>query len=152
MALSAGLIAPDFELMDEDGVSRRLSQYRGKAVVLYFYPADFTSGCTAEACSFRDNYASFKQAGVVILGVSPDGIDSHGKFKAKYALPFTLLADVDHQVCELYHVWGRKPGRDKDGVFRTTFVIGIDGKIVKVFENVKPSEHTAEVLEALLGV
>jgi peroxiredoxin Q/BCP len=149
MPVTAGTLAPDFELMDDTGTAQRLSNYRGHEVVLYFYPADFTSGCTIEACNFRDNYSAYQKAGVVILGVSPDGVDSHGKFKRKYSLPFPLLVDANHQVCELYGAWGRTPGRDNDGVLRTTFLIGKDGKVIKVFENVKPSEHSAEVLAAL---
>jgi peroxiredoxin Q/BCP len=151
MPLSAGTVAPDFTLSDENETPRRLSDYRGRPVVLYFYPKDDTPGCTTEACSFRDDYGVYQQAGVTILGVSPDTPKKHTKFKEKYHLPFTLLADTDHQVCELYGVWGRKKfmGREYDGVFRTTFVIGPEGKIVKVFENVKPEGHSAEVLSAL---
>jgi thioredoxin-dependent peroxiredoxin len=148
MNLQAGIMAPDFELTDETGKVKRLSDYRGQVVVLYFYPQDDTPGCTTEACNFRDNYSSYQKAHVVILGVSPDTASSHTKFKEKYSLPFPLLADVGHKVCELYGVWGRKKnfGKEFDGVFRTTFLIGPDGKIIKVFENVKPAEHSAEVL------
>jgi peroxiredoxin Q/BCP len=151
MTLSANTIAPDFTLLDDDGVERRLSDYRGQPVVLYFYPKDDTPGCTKEACAFRDAYQEYTQAGVAILGVSPDKVKSHAKFKSKYNLQFTLLADEDHAVCELYGVWGRKKfmGREYDGVFRTTFLIGADGVIRKVFENVKPDGHSAEVLGAL---
>lgn len=143
--------APDFTLNDENGVAHSLSDYRGKPVVLYFYPKDDTPGCTTEACNFRDDYSAYIGSGVVILGVSPDTVKSHAKFKSKYNLPFTLLADEDHHVCELYGVWGRKKmmGREYDGVLRTTFLIGPDGKIVKVFENVKPAEHSAQVLAAV---
>ncbi|HBX69314.1 MAG TPA: thioredoxin-dependent thiol peroxidase, partial [Chloroflexi bacterium] len=110
-----------------------------------------TPGCTTEACSFRDDYTAYQNAGVVILGVSPDTPQKHTKFKAKYALPFTLLADTDHQVCEQYGVWGRKKfmGREYDGVYRTTFLIDVVGVIQHVFENVKPAEHSAEVLSIL---
>jgi peroxiredoxin Q/BCP len=148
MNLQAGTLAPDFELVDETGTVKRLSDYRGQVVVLYFYPQDDTPGCTTEACSFRDNYSSYQKAHVVILGVSPDTASSHTKFKEKYAIPFPLLADLGHKVCDLYGVWGRKKnfGKEYDGVFRTTFLIGADGKIIKVFENVKPSEHSTEVL------
>ena len=151
MPISADNPAPDFELLDENGNPRSLSEFRGKAVVLYFYPKDDTPGCTKEACSFRDDYAVYEEAGVVILGVSPDSPKSHAKFKAKYNLPFTLLADADHKVCELYGVWGRKKfmGREYDGVFRTTFLIGPDGQIVRVFPDVKPDGHSTEVLAAL---
>ncbi len=151
MPIPEGALAPDFALPDENGTMRRLSEYRGRPVVLYFYPKDDTPGCTTEACNFRDDYSAYQQAGVTILGVSPDTVKSHAKFKAKHGLPFPLLADVDHKVCELYGVWGRKKfmGREYDGVFRTTFVIDPQGKIVRVFENVKPAEHSAEVLAAI---
>jgi len=151
MALSTGSIAPDFTLLDETGSPRRLSDYRGHPLVLYFYPKDDTPGCTTEACSFRDGYSAYQQAGVTILGVSPDTPKKHARFKEKYHLPFTLLADAEHKVCELYGVWGRKKfmGREYDGVFRTTFVIAPEGTIVKVFENVKPEGHSAQVLGAL---
>jgi peroxiredoxin Q/BCP len=151
MALSAGIPAPDFNLLDETGTPRRLSDYRGRPVVLYFYPKDDTPGCTKEACSFRDGYGDYQRAGVTILGVSPDTPKKHTKFKEKYGLPFTLLADTDHKVSELYGVWGRKKfmGREYDGVFRTTFVIAPDGTIARVFENVKPDGHSTEVLSAL---
>ena len=153
MLLEANTKAPDFTLMDEEGISRSLSDYLGKAVVLYFYPKDDTPGCTKEACSFRDDYSIYRQAGVVVLGVSPNAVKSHLKFKEKYQLPFTLLADVDHKVCELYGVWGRKKymGREYDGVFRTTYLISPDGMIKKVFPNVKPDGHSAEVLAAFQG-
>ena len=151
MALVVGALAPDFRLQDETGVFRQLSEFRGGPVVLYFYPKDDTPGCTTEACNFRDGFGDYQRAGVVILGVSPDAVKSHADFKAKFSLPFTLLADEDHKVCELYQVWGRKKfmGREYDGVFRTTFVLSPTGKIVKVFENVKPEGHSQEVLAAL---
>ncbi len=151
MSISAGIKAPDFNLLDENEKQHALSDYLGKAVVLYFYPKDDTPGCTKEACSFRDDYAVYREAGVVILGVSPDSPKKHAKFKEKYQLPFTLLADENHQVCELYEVWGRKKymGREYDGVFRTTFLIDAEGQIVKVFDNVKPDGHSGEVLAAL---
>ena len=153
MVISVGVPAPDFKLMDETGVSRQLSEYRGQPVVLYFYPKDDTPGCTTEACNFRDGYGDYKRAGVVILGISPDTVKSHAQFKEKYSLPFTLLADEGHKVCDLYQVWGLKKfmGREYDGVFRTTFVISAEGKIVRVFENVKPDGHSREVLAALQG-
>jgi len=151
MPISANQPAPDFTLLDENETQRSLSDYHGTPVVLYFYPKDDTPGCTKEACSFRDDYHAYQGSGVVILGVSPDSPKSHLKFKNKYALPFTLLADTDHQVCELYGVWGRKKnmGREYDGVFRTTFLIDAQGNIVRVFENVKPANHSAEILAAL---
>lgn len=154
MEMKPGMIAPEFTLADETGTPRNLSDYRGKPVVLYFYPKDDTPGCTTEACNFRDDYSAYEKAGVVILGVSPDSPKSHAKFKAKYNLPFTLLADEDHNVCEAYGAWGRKKfmGREYDGVLRTTYLIGADGVILQVFEDVKPAEHSQEVLSALQSV
>jgi peroxiredoxin Q/BCP len=151
MTISAGNPAPDFILTDDTGATRRLSDYRGQNVVLYFYPKDDTPGCTTEACNFRDDYSEFVNAGVTILGVSPDSPKSHAKFKQKFQLPFPLLADEDHAICEAYGVWGEKKfmGREYMGVLRTTFLISPDGKIKKTFENVKPSDHSAEVLAAL---
>ena len=151
MVLSSGIKAPEFTLPDENGDVRRLSDYRGQQVVLYFYPKDDTPGCTTEACNFRDDYSAYQDAGVVILGISPDSPKKHTQFKEKYALPFSLLADEAHEVCELYGVWGRKKfmGREYDGVFRTTYLIDGEGEIVKVFENVKPADHSEEVLAAL---
>lgn len=149
--LSTNIPAPDFELSDENGKIHKLSDYRGKTVVLYFYPKDDTPGCTTEACGFRDNYTVYTQIGAVVLGVSPDTEKSHTQFKQKYDLPFTLLADKDHLVCDLYGAWGRKKfmGREFDGVLRTTFVIAPDGLIKRVFEGVKPDGHSQEVLEAI---
>lgn len=151
MILKPGDPAPFFSLTDDNGVLRSLSDYDGKPIVLYFYPKDNTPGCTKEACGFRDDYALFENAGVVILGISPDNEKSHAGFKLKLNLPFVLLSDVDHKVCELYGVWGQKKfmGKDYFGVLRTTFVIGPDGKIIKIFEDVKPSEHSKEVLASL---
>jgi peroxiredoxin Q/BCP len=153
MPISAGGPAPEFTLQDDTETTRSLSDYRGQPLVLYFYPKDDTPGCTTEACNFRDDYSAYQQAGVTILGISPDTPKSHARFKAKFALPFPLLADIDHKVCEQYGVWGLKKfmGREYDGVFRTTFIIDAQGKIARVFENVKPAEHSAEVLEALQG-
>lgn len=151
MTLEANTPAPDFTLLDETGTPRSLKEFRGKPVVLYFYPKDDTPGCTKEACSFRDDYQAYAEAGVVILGVSPDSPTSHARFKEKYNLPFTLLSDEDHHVCDLYGVWGKKKfmGREYDGVLRTTFLIDENGIIRKVFPNVKPEGHSAEVLAAL---
>jgi thioredoxin-dependent peroxiredoxin len=153
MIPQTGTKAPDFELMDEQGKVHKLGDYQGKTIVLYFYPKDDTPGCTTEACNFRDNYSAFTASQVTILGVSPDSVKSHAKFKQKFGLPFPLLADEGHVVCEKYGVWGRKKmmGREYDGVFRTTFVIGPDGKILRVFENVKPPEHSREILAAIQG-
>jgi peroxiredoxin Q/BCP len=151
MKLETNSIAPEFTLPDETGQVRKLSDFRGKSIVLYFYPKDDTPGCTKEACNFRDDYSQYERAGVVILGVSPDSSKSHAKFKTKFGLPFPLLADEDHRVCELYGVWGRKKymGREYDGVFRTTFLIDAQGKIIQIFDNVKPAEHSSEILTAL---
>lgn len=151
MALSIGTQAPDFELPDDQGVIHRLSDYRGKVIVLYFYPKDDTPGCTTEACGFRDQYDEYQKIGVPVIGVSPDSSRSHLKFKEKHNLPFILLADEGHKVCESYGVWGRKKmmGREYDGVFRTTFIVGKDQKIARVFENVKPDGHSQQILDAL---
>ena len=151
MAISAGIPAPDFELMDDTNTPRRLSDYRGSNVVLYFYPADDTPGCTKEACNFRDDYSAYERADVVILGVSPDTVESHVKFKRKFQLQFPLLADKGHKVCDLYDVWGPKKfmGREYEGVLRTTFLIDQNGNIVKVFEKVRPAEHSDELLSVL---
>jgi thioredoxin-dependent peroxiredoxin len=151
MLLSVGSVAPEFTLSDEAGAQRRLADYRGQKVVLYFYPKDDTPGCTTEACNFRDDYSAYVEAGVIMLGVSPDSPKSHAKFKQKFQLPFPLLADEDHAVCEQYGVWGKKKfmGREYLGVLRTTFIIGADGKVNKIFENVKPAEHSTAVLSAL---
>ena len=151
MPLPSGIPAPDFELLDDTNVSRKLSDFRGKKVVLYFYPADDTPGCTKEACNFRDDYSAYEKAGIQILGISPDTVKSHVKFKKKFQLPFPLLADEGHRVCDLYQVWGPKKfmGKEYEGVLRTTFLLDENGQIVKVFEQVRPAEHSAEVLSAL---
>jgi peroxiredoxin Q/BCP len=151
MPISAGVQAPDFSLLDDSNLSRKLSDFRGQPVVLYFYPKDDTPGCTTEACAFRDDYSAYKKANLAVLGVSPDSPRSHAKFKEKFSLPFPLLADDGHKVCDSYGVWGPKKsyGHEYEGVLRTTFLIDSKGQIAKVFENVKPSEHSAEVLDAL---
>ena len=143
--------APAFSLQSDAGETITLMQLKGRKVVLYFYPKDDTSGCTVEACEFRDHWAQVKQAGAVVLGVSPDGVESHGKFKQKYRLPFPLLADPDHAVADKFGVWGEKSmyGRKYFGILRTTFLIDETGRIAKVFERVKPKGHAGEVLEAL---
>jgi thioredoxin-dependent peroxiredoxin len=153
MPLQSGIQAPDFSLLNQDEQKVSLSDYLGKPVVLYFYPKDDTQGCTTEACSFRDDYTAFFQTGIVILGISPDSPASHRKFITKYKLPFLLLADETHKICELYQVWGRKKfmGREYDGIFRTTYLIDEQGKIIKVFENVKPAEHSKEVIDVFLN-
>lgn len=151
MPISAGIPAPEFELFDDTNTLRKLSDFRGKNVVLYFYPKDDTPGCTTEACNFRDDYSAYEKANIVILGVSPDSVKSHVKFKNKFDLPFPLLADDGHKVCDLYKVWGPKKfmGKEYEGVLRTTFLIDGNGTILRVFENVRPAEHSAEVLSAL---
>ncbi len=148
MPISAGIPAPEFTLADETGTLRRLADFRGKMVLLYFYPKDDTPGCTTEACNFRDDYSAYEQAGVVILGVSPDSPKSHTKFKEKFHLPFSLLADEDHAICEAYQVWGEKKfmGRKYMGVLRTSFLIDPAGNVKKVYEDVKPADHSAQVL------
>ena len=149
--LSENSKAPDFELQDENGKLHKLSDYAGKPVVLYFYPKDDTPGCTIEACNFRDNYSDFEKAHIQILGVSVDSVQSHKKFKEKYALPFPLLSDADHKVVEQYEVWKEKKmmGKTFMGITRTTYIIDRNGKIAKVFKDVKPSEHSREVMDAL---
>jgi thioredoxin-dependent peroxiredoxin len=146
-----GKKAPDFELATDDGSTVKLSDLRGKQVVLYFYPKDDTPGCTAQACGIRDVYGEFERAGAVVLGVSPDDERSHVKFKEKYELPFTLLADTDHGVAEQYGVWGEKryKGKTYMGVKRSTFVIDEDGNVKKVMHDVKPATHADDVLSAL---
>jgi thioredoxin-dependent peroxiredoxin len=149
--IEEGKPAPDFELTSDSGESIKLSDLRGKQVVLYFYPKDDTPGCTTQACGIRDAYAEFEQAGAVVLGVSPDDERSHVKFKEKFALPFTLLADDDHQVAEEYGVWAEKKymGRTYMGVERSTFVIDEDGNVKKVMHKVKPDTHADDVLATL---
>lgn len=151
MKLSAGDKAPDFTLPDQDGKEHTLSNYKGSPVVLYFYPKDQTSGCTTEACAFRDDYSAYREAGVIILGVSPDSPKSHTNFIAKHDLPFTLLADTEREVLKLYSAWGLKKmyGREYEGVLRMTYLIGADGKIAKVYEKVKPAAHSEEILADL---
>jgi peroxiredoxin Q/BCP len=151
MPLISGIQAPDFSLPDENNIIRRLSEFRGRPVVLYFYPKDDTPGCTTEACNFRDDYSAYMNADLVLLGVSPDSPQSHAKFKQKYSLPFTLLSDKGHKICDLYGVWGPKKfmGRIYDGVLRTTFLIDSKGQVARVFENVRPAAHSTEVLEAV---
>ena len=143
--------APLFELNNSEGEKVWLKDFRGKLLVLYFYPKDDTPGCTTEACNFRDDYSEINKLGVEIIGVSPDSVESHTKFIEKYTLPFTLLADEDHKVCELYGVWALKKsfGREYFGVKRTTFLINEDGNIAKVFKNVKPADHSREVIEQI---
>ena len=151
ITLEIGDTAPELKLKDQHGNLVFLRDYAGRWVVLYFYPKDDTPGCTAQACGIRDAWDAFEKAGAVVLGVSPDGEASHAKFREKYDLPFTLLADTEHAVAEEYGVWGEKSyaGKTYMGVDRSTFVIGADGKVAKVFRKVKPDEHADQVLEAL---
>jgi peroxiredoxin Q/BCP len=151
MPLSAGIKAPDFTLPDQDGKQHTLSNFKGSPVVLYFYPKDHTSGCTKEACAFRDDYSAYHEAGVTIMGVSPDSPKTHTNFIAKHDLPFTLLADTEREVLKLYDALGLKKmyGREYEGVLRTTYLIGSDGKIAKVYEKVKPATHSEEILADL---
>jgi thioredoxin-dependent peroxiredoxin len=146
-----GKPAPDFELQSDSGETVKLSDLRGKQVVLYFYPKDDTPGCTAQACGIRDAYGEFEREGAIVLGVSPDDERSHVKFKSKFDLPFTLLADVDHAVAEDYGVWGEKSfaGKKYLGVSRSTFVIAEDGSVKSVMRDVKPATHADAVLEKL---
>ena len=149
--IAPGTDAPDFTLLTDAGEPLRLSSLRGRPVVLYFYPKDDTSGCTTQACALRDDFPRFESAGAVVLGVSPDDVPSHQKFKAKYDLPFTLLADTEHAVAEQYGVWKEKSmyGRTYWGVERTTFVIDAAGRVAVVFERVKPATHSRDVQAAL---
>jgi peroxiredoxin Q/BCP len=143
--------APDFTLRSDADEDVTLSSLRGRPVVLYFYPKDDTPGCTTQACGIRDAYGEFERAGAVVLGVSPDDEASHVKFRSKYELPFTLLADTDHAVAEQYGAWGEKTyaGKTYLGVKRSTFVIGDDGTVKKVMHDVKPATHADDVLAAL---
>ncbi len=149
----AGEKAPDFEALTDSGESIKLSDFLGKDVVLYFYPRADTPGCTKEACGFRDDFSAYQKKGVVVLGVSPDTVKKQSNFKHKFELPFTLIADDDHKVSELFGVWGLKKfmGREYEGVHRITFLIDKKGVIREVFEKVKPDLHSAEILAALEG-
>jgi peroxiredoxin Q/BCP len=149
--LREGDPAPDFTLTSDSGETVKLSSFRGEPVVLYFYPKDDTPGCTTQACGIRDVYADLRDRGAVVLGVSPDDEASHVKFKEKYSLPFTLLADPDHEVAEEYGVWKERNmyGKKSMGIERSTFVIDADGNVAKVMRRVKPETHAADVLAAL---
>ena len=145
--------APDFELLSDTGETVRLSALRGSPVVLYFYPKDDTPGCTAQACGIRDAYDRFREQGAVVLGISPDTEVSHRRFKEKYDLPFTLLADPEHAVAEQYGVWVEKTsyGKRRMGIERSTFVIAPDGTVAKELRRVDPQTHADDVLAALQG-
>jgi thioredoxin-dependent peroxiredoxin len=146
-----GDVAPDFTLTSDAGEAVTLSSLRGSPIVLYFYPKDDTPGCTAQACGIRDAFTAFEGAGAVVLGISPDDVADHVKFKEKYDLPFTLLADPEHEVADRYGTWGEKRYRGKSyvGVMRTTFVVAADGTVAKVMRDVKPDTHADDVLAAL---
>jgi peroxiredoxin Q/BCP len=149
--IEEGQPAPDFTLFDQDGTAVTLSAIKGSPIVLYFYPRDDTPGCTAEACAFRDAEADYRAAGAKVLGVSPDDVRSHGKFAAKFKLPFPLLADPETKVCQLFDVWKEKSmyGKKYMGVERTSFLIDAQGVIRKVFPRVKVPGHSEAILEAL---
>ncbi|HVA66459.1 MAG TPA: thioredoxin-dependent thiol peroxidase [Elusimicrobiota bacterium] len=149
--LQVGDKAPDFSAVDETGARRALADYKGKTLVLYFYPKDNTSGCTAEACDFRDQHAALKKKGAAVLGVSPDSAKSHASFKEKQSLPFPLLVDEDKALCSAYGVWKEKSmyGRKYMGVERSTFVIGLDGRIKNIWRKVSVPGHVESVRQAL---
>ena len=151
MKLKNGTNAPQFSLPDQVGKMHELKDYKGKWVLLYFYPKDDTPGCTKEACSIRDNFPAFKKIKITVLGVSADSVKKHAKFAEKYDLPFTLLSDEAKEVVKIYDVWGMKKfmGREYMGISRTSFLINPQGKIVKIYENVKPETHAEEVLTDL---
>jgi peroxiredoxin Q/BCP len=149
--IEEGHPAPDFELESDEGTSVRLSELRGKPVVLYFYPKDDTPGCTKQACGFRDAYDEYRERGAIVLGVSPDDAPSHVKFKEKYRLPFTLLADPGHEVADRYGAWGERSfaGKTYMGIIRSTFVIDAEGTVARAMYGVNAERNPAEVLEAL---
>jgi peroxiredoxin Q/BCP len=151
--LETGTLAPDFTLESDGSGPVSLSDFRGKKVVLYFYPKDDTPGCTTEACNFRDDYSALTAAGAVILGVSPDSVKSHRSFKNKFELPFLLLSDPDHKIADAYGAWGPKKmmGRSYEGIIRSTFVIDETGKIMRAFPKVDVKQHSQEVLAVLRG-
>jgi thioredoxin-dependent peroxiredoxin len=149
--LNVGDQAPDFEAVTDEGKHVKLSDYRGKRVVLYFYPKDDTPGCTTQACGFRDNYPTIEEKNAVVLGVSPDDEKSHVRFKSKFDLPFTLLVDPDHQIADAYGAWGEKTnyGKTYMGIIRSNFVIDEKGKILKTMYNIKADKSVEESLAAL---
>ena len=148
---TVGSVAPDFTLPADDGSVVRLSDLRGRRVVLYFYPKDDTPGCTTQACGFRDNYVEIAEKDAVVFGISPDGINSHVKFRTKFDLPFRLLADEDHKVAELYGVWGEKNnyGKKYFGIIRSHFVVDAEGKIADVQYGVSAEDSVANALKTL---
>lgn len=148
MKLKAGDKAPDFEVKDQNGKTVKLSDFRGKKVVLYFYPQDNTPTCTVEACNLRDNYSTLRAKGYEVLGVSPDSPKKHTNFIKKFSLPFTLLADQDNRIIESYGVWGEKTtfGKTYMGVYRTTFIIDENGEIERIIDDVKSKEHAEQIM------
>ncbi len=151
MALEVGKKAPDFTLLDENGEKVKLSHFKGKRVVVFFYPKAMTPGCTREACDFRDEVNAFKKKDVAVLGISKDTPESQRKFKEKYQLPFPLLSDADLEVHKAWGVWGKKNmyGKMVEGTIRTTVLVGADGKVEAVFPKVKVDGHVGAVLESL---
>lgn len=149
--LEVGTIAPEFSLPDQNGVMHTLSEYRGRKVVLYFYPKDNTAGCTKQACSFGELYPQFQEKGAVVIGISRDSVASHKKFEEKYGLPFTLLSDTDITTIQTYDVWHEKKmaGRVYMGIVRSTYLIDEEGIIIKAFGNVKATENPAQMLEVI---
>jgi len=149
MKMQINTLVPDFILPDQDGKEHRLSDYKGRWVLVYFYPKDDTPGCTKEACQIRDNFEDFKKSKIKVFGISADSIQSHKKFAEKYNLPFSVLADSDKKVIKLFGVWGKKKflGKEYMGIKRTSFLINPEGKIAKIYENVKPDIHAKEVLD-----
>lgn len=149
ITLQEGDPAPQFTAKDQNGIDISLKDYTGKKVVLYFYPADDTPGCTAQACNLRDNFSALKTQGYEVLGVSPDDVESHSKFKNKYQLPFTLLSDPGRNIIDAYGVWGEKNmyGRKYEGLHRTTFIIDANGMIEKILKKPKTKEHAEEIMK-----
>ncbi len=149
MAITINKVAPDFSLLDQDSKKHKLSDYKGQWVLIYFYPKDDTPGCTTEACTLRDNFPKFKKLKIQVFGISVDSVASHKKFSEKYKLPFTLLADEDKKVVEKYGVWQEKSmyGRKYMGTVRNSYLVNPEGKIVKIYEKVKPAVHAEEVLK-----
>lgn len=154
MTLKTGDLAPDFSLPDQNGELKSLSDFSGHYLLLYFYPRDFTPGCTKEACSFRDDFADLKKAGITIVGISIDTQDSHHKFSQKYQIPFILLSDTDKKMSQDYGSWQLKKfmGREYYGIVRSSFLIDPRGKIVKIYPKVKPQEHSQEVLKDIKSI
>jgi peroxiredoxin Q/BCP len=151
--LKPGDTAPEFSLPDQDGNEVSLSSFRGRKVVVYFYPKDDTPGCTKEACQFNDNLKAFDRSGVTVVGISPDGAESHRAFRAKYGIGFPLLSDPDHSVMERYGAWGAKTmyGKQTTGVIRSTFLVDEQGKVERAWYNVKADGHAEKVLAEISG-